>query len=339
MKYIKTFNEVSRQTKKDMESFSYGLSSDIDSDGYVTLYHGGKKLPEEIMPDQIFFMTPDIELARDYAKMRKGIVHKLKVNPDDVHWNRGSYEVEFKNSGYIKDGVLITKKKTKIKKGSSSENDPWSSTSKKDYRFLSKYKNISVGDKLKKSDFEIMQIIQHKNGLVQFKSENDKWFNADNIVDYENTSEKFFESVNGNHDYTTKKDKIDFTKHQLVINNGNKIKKGTNRIYLDGIEVGGFNIVSEIGGEIIDDNKNVYDNSIFLKGGFIINKDYKYKGIGKETIKTIFEKSNIDNIFLYAVDWQGAVDFWKKIGGEVIFRDEEKELNLIRIQNKNKINI
>ena len=46
-----TFQDV----LNDMESF--GLSeNDIDGNGYVTLYHGGKELPEELRKDEIFFM-------------------------------------------------------------------------------------------------------------------------------------------------------------------------------------------------------------------------------------------------------------------------------------------
>lgn len=125
------------------------------------------------------------------------------------------------------------------------------------------------------------------------------------------------------------KDKIDFTKSKLVINHG-AVKKGFNEIYLDDIKVGSF-VIDTIG--VFRDiyNKKAYNNSIFLQGGFLIKNEFKYRGIGKETIKSIFKETNVDNIFLYAVDWQGSVDFWKKIGGEVIHRDNE--LNLIRIRN------
>jgi predicted acetyltransferase len=128
------------------------------------------------------------------------------------------------------------------------------------------------------------------------------------------------------------KDKIDFTKCKLIINDG-MVKKGFNNIYLDGIKVGSF-VIDTIG--IFNDihNKKSYNNSIFFQGGFLIKNDFKNKGIGKETIKSIFKKTNVDNIFLYTVDWQGAVDFWKKIGGEVIYRNDDEKLNLIRIKNK-----
>jgi predicted acetyltransferase len=127
-----------------------------------------------------------------------------------------------------------------------------------------------------------------------------------------------------------RKDKIDFTKSKLIINDGD-VKKGFNKVYLDGNEVGSF-VIDSIGTFNDVHNKKKYNNSIFLQGGFLIKNEFKYMGIGKEVIKTIFEKTGVDNIFLYAVDWQGSVDFWKKIGGDVIFRDDEKELNLIRIK-------
>ena len=111
MKYIlnfKTFEKVSTQTLKDMRYFHVS-KNDIDEDGYVTLYHGGKVLPEILRADEIFFMTPDYTLAEDYARIRKGEVFTLKVNPDDVNWNQGSQEVEFDKGGIIRDGVIIPK--------------------------------------------------------------------------------------------------------------------------------------------------------------------------------------------------------------------------------------
>ena len=111
MKYIlnfKTFEKVSTQTLKDIRYFHVS-KNDIDEDGYVTLYHGGKVLPEILRADEIFFMTPDYTLAEDYARIRKGEVFTLKVNPDDVNWNQGSQEVEFDKGGIIRDGVIIPK--------------------------------------------------------------------------------------------------------------------------------------------------------------------------------------------------------------------------------------
>lgn len=154
-------------------------------------------------------------------------------------------------------------------------------------------------------------------------------------------NEEFFDLNNDykkslNNDYKNSlNDKIDFTKSPLIINDG-RLRKGFNQIYLNDNEVGSFVIHSKGVFKDIHIDK-VYDNSIFLQGGFLIKNDFKYKGIGKETINIIFNKTGVDNIFLYSVDWQGGVDFWKKIGGVVIFRNDEKQLNLIKIKNpKNK---
>lgn len=60
MKFISTtiseyLNEkLSNDILKDMKAF--GLNKNyIDGDGYVTLYHGGKQLPEKLKEDEIFF--------------------------------------------------------------------------------------------------------------------------------------------------------------------------------------------------------------------------------------------------------------------------------------------
>ena len=100
--------QVSNDTLRDMKAF--GLSrNDIDSDGYVTLYHGGKELPERLKEDEIFFMTSSYDEALDYAKMRNGEVFEIKVRPEDVTWNQGSYEVEFDKGGLIRNGKIIPK--------------------------------------------------------------------------------------------------------------------------------------------------------------------------------------------------------------------------------------
>ena len=65
-----------------------------------------------------------------------------------------------------------------------------------------------------------------------------------------------------------------------------------------------------------------YTNSLFLQGGFVIKKENKKSGVGRETIKKIFfNNKQIDNILLYAIEWQGAVGFWTKIGGEIIYKN------------------
>jgi hypothetical protein len=100
--------QVSIETLRDMKAF--GLSkSNIDSDGYVALYHAGKELPERLNADEIFFMTSSYDEALDYAKMRKGEVFEIKVRPKDVNWNQGSYEVEFDKGGLIRNGKIIPK--------------------------------------------------------------------------------------------------------------------------------------------------------------------------------------------------------------------------------------
>ncbi|MBN2776738.1 MAG: hypothetical protein JXR36_03805 [Bacteroidales bacterium] len=104
--------QVSNDTLRDMKAF--GLTrNDIDNDGYVTLYHGGKELPERLKEDEIFFTTSSYDEALDYAKMRKGDVFEIKVRPEDVNWNQGSYEVEFDKGGLIRDGKIIPQIKDK----------------------------------------------------------------------------------------------------------------------------------------------------------------------------------------------------------------------------------
>lgn len=133
---------------------------------------------------------------------------------------------------------------------------------------------------------------------------------------------------------TNKGIKIDVSK--LTINDNNKIKIGYNKIYINNIEVGSF-VIEKIGDIKDIHNNKLYKNSIFLEGGFIIKNEYRYSGIGRKTIQEIFNSDhNLENIFLYAVGWQGAVDFWLKIGGEVIFKDDKKDLYFIKI-NKNNI--
>ena len=98
--------QVSNDTLRDMQAF--GLSNiDIDNNGYVTLYHGGKELPKLLRADEIFFMTSSYDEALNYAKIRNGKVFQIKVKPDDVNWNQGSYEVEFDKGGVIRNGKII----------------------------------------------------------------------------------------------------------------------------------------------------------------------------------------------------------------------------------------
>jgi hypothetical protein len=106
--FTESYNFVSHETLKDMRYF--GLSKNSIHGGYVTLYHGGKKLPVRLRKGEILFMTPNIEEAQDYANMVKGKVFTLKVNPEDVNWNQGSREVEFSKGGVIKNNIIIPNK-------------------------------------------------------------------------------------------------------------------------------------------------------------------------------------------------------------------------------------
>jgi hypothetical protein len=111
------FNQVKNKSINEgylQDMMAFGLNKDdIDSDGYVTLYHGGKELPKRLKEDEIFFMISDEETAKDYAKIRNGKVFTIKVRPEDVSWNHGSYEVEFDKGGIIRNGKIIPKTESK----------------------------------------------------------------------------------------------------------------------------------------------------------------------------------------------------------------------------------
>lgn len=123
---------ISKETLQDMQAFGLG-KNDIDQNGYVTLYHGGRKLPKILNKDEIFFMTPHYEEAKDYANMRNGQVFFIKVKPDDVNWNQGSYEVEFDKGGKIVNGTIFPNKKQLVLK------DPIEMQES-----FSEYKNINI---------------------------------------------------------------------------------------------------------------------------------------------------------------------------------------------------
>lgn len=187
IKRFKLFCEsINNDLLDDMRVF--GLSTDdIDEKGYVTLYHGGVKLPKIINDDQIFFVTPDIELAKDYARIRKGKVFTLKVKADDVRWNTGTNEVEFDKGGKIINGIIIPN--IKVDKNPSNavlSTDKWST--KKNYREITEYENIKRGDKLKKSKRIVHDILQFKDGKVQFKLDDNNWHLANTLLAYENTN-------------------------------------------------------------------------------------------------------------------------------------------------------
>jgi predicted acetyltransferase len=121
--------------------------------------------------------------------------------------------------------------------------------------------------------------------------------------------------------------KINFQNCVFCINDG-VVKEGFNIVYLDGIEVGSF-VVSSIGNFTEVRSNLKVSNSMFLKGGFLIKDVYRYMGIGREVIKYIFNKTSVSFIFLYAVDEQGAVGFWKKVKGQIVYKISG--LNFIRI--------
>lgn len=101
-----TLEEVDDDTLMKMRDFGMD-EDDIDSNGYVTLYHGGVELPERLNPDEIFFLTNDYSSAENYANIRgqqkrtEGEVFTIKVRPEDVSWNTGSNEIEFDRGGLL----------------------------------------------------------------------------------------------------------------------------------------------------------------------------------------------------------------------------------------------
>jgi hypothetical protein len=184
MKLRKILIEIFMESELSTKLADFGLNmSDLDENGYITLFHGGKKLPTTLNADQIFFLTPNEDEATDYAKMRGGKVFKVKVKATDVNWNTGSREVEIDSGGTIKNGVFIPNT-TNLQKNDNlaSFNDPWVG---KKTRLIDSYKSFKVGQRLKKSKFTIKNIYQNKNGLVQFESTDGQFYNADSIISFE----------------------------------------------------------------------------------------------------------------------------------------------------------
>lgn len=104
---------------------------------------------------------------------------------------------------------------------------------------------------------------------------------------------------------------------ELKFNDGRINKHGPNTIYLDDKPIVDFGI-SEIGN--IDVHGKTIPNAIFLKGGY--NAVEQGKGYGSLGIKFIFEKlPKIQNLILQC--YETACPFWEKIGGEVIYVDDE----------------
>lgn len=123
----------------------------------------------------------------------------------------------------------------------------------------------------------------------------------------------------------------------LIINQDNKVKMGSNRAYLNGEQVANFGIF-KMGDIKLDPDdyfkkkgQTIFPNSIFFGGGFVVNPEIQRSGIGKSIIKKIFENNPFDNIFLYAVEWQKAIPFWKKLGGESLLVDKESGMHFIKL--------
>lgn len=170
--------KLSKETLEDMSNF--GLSkSDLDDNGLLTLYHGGVELPERLNKDEIFFMTESKELAEDYARIRGGEVFELKVNPEYLNFNQGSYEIEYELGGIIRNGEIIPEKKPE--KDHEVDNPDES------------YRNFKIGEVLPKSGYEIIDIVIHSENNAQFYLEtgNGKhWYDANTVIKYEGKKDK-----------------------------------------------------------------------------------------------------------------------------------------------------
>lgn len=164
---------VTRDTLNDMRAF--GLSRhDIDGDGLITLYHGGRELPQKLNADEIFFMTPHKNEAEDYARMRQGQVFTLRVNPEHVNFNQGSYEVEYTLGGSIRNGEIVPAKL------------PQPEHVAKDNAVT--YRGYAIGDKLPRTGYEILDIVIHSANSAQFylQTESDTmWHDANTVIKYE----------------------------------------------------------------------------------------------------------------------------------------------------------
>lgn len=139
---------------------------------------------------------------------------------------------------------------------------------------------------------------------------------------------------------------------RLIFNKNNKIKvriiekenknieKGRyNKVFINDEPVCNFG-VAKYGRIYSNENPlmksdKYYDNSMFFEGGFIVEHKLHNNGIGRNVIKEIFKLiPELENILLFALEEQGAVPFWLKIGGEIEF--EYNGLFLIKL-NRNKI--
>ena len=126
-----------------------------------------------------------------------------------------------------------------------------------------------------------------------------------------------------------------------------KLKKGVNFAYVGDEEVANFSVagIGNVPNDPIyhfrDDNHGytwddkddiVLKNSAYLQGGFAVKEEFRKMGIGEKIIKKIFELNpTIENVLLYAIEWQGAVEFWHKIGGESILHNPENGMHFIKL--------
>lgn len=190
MKLRQIYEEILLEKRVSQETLSrmsdFGLDkSDIGSNGLITLYHGGKKIPTNLKKGQIFYMTPSREEAQDYASMRNGEVFEIQVDPEDVSWNVGSREVEFEDGGSIKNGVLMSSNSSKVpsKDKLPKFEDKW--IERGTVREIGEYKNVAIGSKLPKSKALIKSIYHNKNGFVQIETDKGDFYNADVLLKYE----------------------------------------------------------------------------------------------------------------------------------------------------------
>lgn len=175
---------ISKETLQDMDGFGL-CKNNIDSDGLITLYHGGKELPERLNKDEILFLTHIKAEAKDYARMREGEVFTLKVNPEYVRFNQGSYEIQYTLGGRIRNGEIIPEK-----------------IPRKEHEVLddkASYKNFSIGDVLPRTNYEIIDIVIHSEDNAQFyldTGNGQHWYDANTVIEYEQKEDKNLSAKN-----------------------------------------------------------------------------------------------------------------------------------------------
>lgn len=98
-------------------------------------------------------------------------------------------------------------------------------------------------------------------------------------------------------------------------------------ILLDGVKVGSLGIGHV--GDIRMHGKR-YENSVILQGGFIIDKDHRYSGIGYAAVLELFELLDVQRILVEVDADQGSLGFWRKCGGVVDYQKDS--YNFVRIE-------